>query len=1249
MAPRRKTAFEVSFPEEAITTDNEVSASLAKTYLAEPRSASVGSNSTTSSLGKRKLDSHDATDSVVKKRRLQLPKAQRYRKPQGVQDIRETSEFVIQGEDPDDDGSEEDEKPIRLLDNFAIFDPKHRFEMVCLDSLEKDDGVDRQFEAAGHVSAYYENDEDEGQEDGASEEAGLIYVNLGAILRFSVNYSVDAEPFYIETQYAWYILRSPSQEYAEHWRYFCTPHRIAQIVISHALRWPKEGLRSFLDKFESKTLMGRTFVSSDISENVIEIQDIILDEDDPSKIVAVPFVRAILENAPSKLKTLNTSRQRHFTRSRAPPKKPLLGNIDLAVLKPENQNPTCVTPRIAKLAEGYFREEIIVVGSPPGPVDKAALEKRQKIVRKRLWGLIEKTRMKKSVTANKANRVSIQDDYYTEVNIDGEKYKVGDIVLVPGDEEMPLKESQLPESAKVYDYFWFAQIMYFVVANQVAHIRWFNHGSKTFLGELANPQELFLADHCDKIKLRDIIAKVTVHFAPDLLPPNKPDDFFCKFMHSLGVGAFTSLDRPRLELFASQIPPDNCPVCPLLVQRENDTIPRACEDGFGVAFGGAIYHYEDFVLYRAQIGPANIGYIIGLTLNTRVPTVTARKVGRMTVLKDILPSNTFRDERELYLTEEIVTFKVEDLLKIIYVPSLESLGPHQDIISAREDWLALSHDHFYLRYSFPELKVKSWKDRQPVGCKDLHVCTPCTRERLNKRRHLYQFLDIQSRNPLKTLDLFGGVGAFSQGLAQGSKSLKVTHAIEISPSAAKTFEINSPETKVANQCANEMLRYIIKSQQGHQVEVPKQIYDDKKPVPTQPRPQEIDVITAGFPCQSHSTLNMYKNVEDMKSNLILTTLSFMDYYLPRFAFFENVPGFLQFNLNAQQVSSHKTIGGIPSGGLKLFVRALLDLGYQVRFGLLPAQNYGTPQRRLRFFLYVAMDGEQLTEHPEPTHDFPETKTLQIPIRVGKILHILSPVRVASGIARHSYVSVADAIFDLPHFDWKNPNSSRKSSGQSPSHQKERLQHGRTILSFDCQKPGSQPYCGLQGEVDYICLPETRYQLVARAKKTKDIQHYTKRFDLHKIERVVNIPIKANADYQSLPHGMLEWQFVDPSSSVGRKKYRPGLYGRVDENSIFQTTVTNMDPTAKQCRVLHPTDHRMLTVRELARSQGFPDSFVFEAEGNNVVTMHRQIGNAVPLPLGEALGRELRESLYKKWCHISETATLVQDDSDDENS
>ena len=45
-------------------------------------------------------------------------------------------------------------------------------------------------------------------------------------------------------------------------------------------------------------------------------------------------------------------------------------------------------------------------------------------------------------------------------------------------------------------------------------------------------------------------------------------------------------------------------------------------------------------------------------------------------------------------------------------------------------------------------------------------------------------------------------------------------------------------------------------------------------------------------------------------------------------------------------------------------------------------------------------------------------------------------------------------------------------------------------------------------------------------------------------------------------------------------------------------------------------------------------------------MHRQIGNAVPLQIGDALGRELRESLFQKWNIMRENATVI--DSDDED-
>ena len=44
---------------------------------------------------------------------------------------------------------------------------------------------------------------------------------------------------------------------------------------------------------------------------------------------------------------------------------------------------------------------------------------------------------------------------------------------------------------------------------------------------------------------------------------------------------------------------------------------------------------------------------------------------------------------------------------------------------------------------------------------------------------------------------------------------------------------------------------------------------------------------------------------------------------------------------------------------------------------------------------------------------------------------------------------------------------------------------------------------------------------------------------------------------------------------------------------------------------------------MLRAQGFPDEFRFYG---NVHSKHRQIGNAVPVPLAQALGRELRAAV-----------------------
>jgi DNA (cytosine-5)-methyltransferase 1 len=87
----------------------------------------------------------------------------------------------------------------------------------------------------------------------------------------------------------------------------------------------------------------------------------------------------------------------------------------------------------------------------------------------------------------------------------------------------------------------------------------------------------------------------------------------------------------------------------------------------------------------------------------------------------------------------------------------------------------------------------------------------------------------------------------------------------------------------------------------------------------------------------------------------------------------------------------------------------------------------------------------------------------------------------------------------------------------------------------------------------------------------------------------------------------------------------GLFGRLDWHGHFPTSTTDPQPMGKVGQVFHPEQHRIVSVRECARAQGFPDRHRFSG---NVHSKHRQVGNAVPPPLAAALGRELRKALER---------------------
>ncbi|RVW55298.1 DNA (cytosine-5)-methyltransferase 1B [Vitis vinifera] len=152
-------------------------------------------------------------------------------------------------------------------------------------------------------------------------------------------------------------------------------------------------------------------------------------------------------------------------------------------------------------------------------------------------------------------------------------------------------------------------------------------------------------------------------------------------------------------------------------------------------------------------------------------------------------------------------------------------------------------------------------------------------------------------------------------------------------------------------------------------------------------------------------------------------------------------------------------------------------------------------------------------------------------------------------------------------------------------------------------------------------------------------HISKEMNELNLIRCQKIPKQPGADWRSLPdekvtfitHGCpVDWasgrfDTMVPANTAKRHNQWKGLFGRLDWEGNFPTSITDPQPMGKVGMCFHPDQDRLVSVRECARSQGFPDSYKFSG---NIQHKHRQIGNAVPPPLAFALGRKLKEAVGK---------------------
>jgi DNA (cytosine-5)-methyltransferase 1 len=110
-------------------------------------------------------------------------------------------------------------------------------------------------------------------------------------------------------------------------------------------------------------------------------------------------------------------------------------------------------------------------------------------------------------------------------------------------------------------------------------------------------------------------------------------------------------------------------------------------------------------------------------------------------------------------------------------------------------------------------------------------------------------------------------------------------------------------------------------------------------------------------------------------------------------------------------------------------------------------------------------------------------------------------------------------------------------------------------------------------------------------------------------------LKEGQYWKHLPSVELQMEALGKSYFSGGGK--TGFYRRLAWDKPSPTLVTS--PTMPATDLAHPVEDRPLSIQEYKRVQQFPDDWILKG---NLVAQYKQVGNAVPVGLGEALGRTI---------------------------
>lgn len=167
---------------------------------------------------------------------------------------------------------------------------------------------------------------------------------------------------------------------------------------------------------------------------------------------------------------------------------------------------------------------------------------------------------------------------------------------------------------------------------------------------------------------------------------------------------------------------------------------------------------------------------------------------------------------------------------------------------------------------------------------------------------------------MKVGSLFAGIGGIDLGFKQAG--FDILWANEIDRDACETYKLNFPETNLFEGDVRKL--------------------DAAKP-------EKVDIITAGFPCQPFSVCGSQRGFKDDRGNLFFEIMRIVDVIEPKIIFLENVANLVEHD-------EGRTFNVIHN--------ELMSRGYYLRYLVADACDYGIPQHRTRTYILAFRDVEQ---------------------------------------------------------------------------------------------------------------------------------------------------------------------------------------------------------------------------------------------------------------------------------------------------